>query len=115
MDDHRLTWAAGAAAVALIVLLVVAVVRTSDSSHAPGFAPPPPAADSTSESGYATSSSSTSYTVPRVKTSQDAGIPVVTDGPLPTDEATVDDKTSATSTTNSNPYGTTTPTNAGHV
>ena len=59
-------------------------------------------------------SSTTSYTVPSVQTSQDN--PIVTRPPTstPSDDAP-GDETTTTSTTYTNPYLTTTPTNAGHI
>ena len=65
--------------------------------------------------GVDTSSSTTSYAPPSVQTSQDGGLPVVTGAPTTADEPTADDSTTTTPPTISNPYGTTTPTNAGHV
>jgi hypothetical protein len=50
--------------------------------------------------------------VPSVLTSEDTGAPLTTGDPT-TDEPSTDESTTPTST--SNPYGTTTPTNAGHV
>jgi hypothetical protein len=111
-DQRAVMWAAGLAAVALIALLVVAVMRTSESSDAPPVVAPAPSVDTMSGSTYTTSSTSTSYPVPSVLTSEDTGAPVTTGGPT-TDEPSTDESTTPTST--SNPYGTTTPTNAGHV
>ncbi|WP_284229658.1 hypothetical protein [Mycobacterium antarcticum] len=114
-DHPAVIWAAAAAAVALVAILVVAVIRTSDSSHAPAFVPPAPYVDTTSAAPYTTSSSTReSYAVPSVQTSQDSGVPPITGapdaGPAPGDESTP-----SAPATISNPYGTTTPTNAGHV
>jgi cytoskeletal protein RodZ len=111
-----LTWAAGAAAVALVGLLVFAVLRVSDGSSQPGDMPlPDTSAAATASESRKTASTSTSYTVPRVQTSEATG-PVV---PGPPVEASTEDQSgpteSTTSTTIYNPYGTTTPTNAGHI
>jgi hypothetical protein len=97
----------------LLVVLVVAVIRMSDATGAPVVGPPAPSPDATSGSKYTTSSSSTSYGVPSVQTSEDGGAPAATDVPT-TDDPATDDPTQ-TPTTTANPYGTTTPTNAGHV
>ncbi|MDP9165404.1 MAG: hypothetical protein M3O32_04995 [Actinomycetota bacterium] len=118
-EHPGVTWAAGLSAAALLALLVVAVIQTSDSSHAPGFAPPPGVGTS-SATAYTTSSTSVpnyrvpSYTLPSIQTSQDSGAPATTSRPS-TAEPSVEEPTATTSTTASNPYGTTTPTNAGHV
>jgi len=113
-DHPGVIWAAGVAALALVGLLVYAVIRVSGgSSLLPGDAPP--------ATSYATTSSSTgrstttSYTVPSVQTSEDTGAPVT--GPPP--EASTEDQSRPTETTTSttiyNPYSSTTPTNAGHI
>jgi cytoskeletal protein RodZ len=113
-DHPGVIWAAGVAALALVGLLVYAVIRVSGgSSLLPGDAPP--------ATSYATTSSSTgrstttSYTVPSVQTSEDTGAPVT--GPPP--EASTEDQSGPTETTTSttiyNPYSSTTPTNAGHI
>jgi hypothetical protein len=115
--DHRgVMWAAGVAAVALVGLLVLAVIRTSgDSSRQPNFAPPGTSEATSSPSNWTTSSSTTSYPVPSVQTSEPT---VLVPGPpsdAPTDDSGPDPETPTTSTTIYNPYGTTTPTNAGHI
>ncbi|WP_051574129.1 hypothetical protein [Mycobacterium sp. URHB0044] len=112
-DHPGVVWAAGVAAVALLGLLVFAVIRVSGgSSLLPGDAPPAPTYASTSATK--STSTSTSYTVPSVQTSEDTGPPATV--PSTDDDPGSDDPESATtSTTTSNPYGTTTPTNAGHV
>jgi hypothetical protein len=106
--------AAGAAALVLVGLLVYAVIRVSDgSSLLPGDGPPAPTYASTSATST-TTSTTTSYTVPSVQTSEDTGPPATvpsTEG----DPGFDDSDTPTTSTTIYNPYGTTTPTNAGHV
>lgn len=113
-DHPGVIWAAGAAALALVGLLVFAVLRVSGgSSLLPGDAPPVPTYATTSSSDKSTSTS-TSYTVPSVQTSEDTGPPVTI--PSTEDDSGSDDSESTTtSTTIYNPYGTTTPTNAGHV
>ncbi|MBB5163505.1 hypothetical protein [Mycobacterium sp. AZCC_0083] len=113
-DHPGVIWAAGLAALALVGLLVYAVIRVSGgSSLLPGDAP--------TATSYATTSSSTgnstttSYAVPSVQTSEDTGAPVT--GPPP--EASTEDRSGPTETTTSttiyNPYSSTTPTNAGHI
>lgn len=98
----------------LLALLLWAVIRTADKSSRPPepveFAP-----SSATSSIYTTKpTSSTSYSVPRVQTSQDN--PVVTGPPGESPaEAPGDTETTDTPTTTSNPYVTTTPTNAGHI
>ncbi|MDT5241660.1 MAG: hypothetical protein QOD97_3858 [Mycobacterium sp.] len=114
-DHPGVIWAAGAAAVALVGLLVFAVLQVSDGSSRPGDMPlPDTSAASTSTSGK-TASTSSSYTVPSVQTGEPTG-PAVS-GPPP--EASTEDQSGPTETTTSttiyNPYGTTTPTNAGHI
>jgi cytoskeletal protein RodZ len=115
-DRQGVMWAAGAAAVALVGLLVFAVIRASDdSSRPPNFAPPDTSESTSEPSTWSTSTTSTSYTVPSVQTSEPdvpGPAPATT---LPTDDSGPDTDTSTTSTTTSNPYNTTTPTNAGHV
>jgi hypothetical protein len=116
--EHRaVIWAAGLAAAVLVGILVFAVVRTStDSVRPPGPVTPATSVAGTSATARPTSSS-TSYTVPSVQTSQ-AGAPVVSDpATVPVDEApALDDPAASSSTpTVSNPYNTTTPTNAGHI
>jgi len=98
----------------LLALLVWAVIDTSANSRAPDtvqFAP-----SSATSSKYTTkSTSSTSYSVPRVQTSQDN--PVVP-GPgesTPTDAAGGPETTAETPTTTTNPYVTTTTSIAGHI
>lgn len=115
--DHRgVMWAAGVAAVALVGLLVLAVIRTAgDSSRPPNFAPLGTSEATSSPSKWTTSSSTTSYPVPSVQTSEPT---VLVPGPpsdAPTDDSGPEPETPTTSTTIYNPYGTTTPTNAGHI
>lgn len=113
-DHPGVIWAAGVAAVALVGLLVYAVIRVSGgSSLLPGDAPPAPSYATTSSTSK-TTSTSTSYTVPSVQTSEDTGPPATV--PSTEDNPGSDDSDSTpTSTTIYNSYGTTTPTNAGHV
>ncbi|MDT5069292.1 MAG: hypothetical protein QOK02_5447 [Mycobacterium sp.] len=112
-EQPGVIWAAGAAAVVLVGLLVYAVIRVSDgSSLLPNDGPPAPTYASTSATS--TTTSTTTYTVPSVQTSEDTGPPAT----VPSTEDTPgfdDSDTPTTSTTIYNPYGTTTPTNAGHV
>ena len=114
-DHPGVTWAAGASAVALVLLLVMAVVQTSDSSHAPPFAPPAPRTDTTPGSAYTTPSSSTSYPRPSIQTSQFTDAPGSSGAIEAPGSAEPSTDESTSSTTIPNPYGTTTPTNAGHV
>jgi hypothetical protein len=113
-DQRGLIWAAGVAAVALICLLVYAVIRVSSgSSLLPGGLPSATPFSNTPSTTRNTTSTSTSYTVPSVQTSEDTGPPVTV--PPTEDDPGSDDTTTTTSTTIYNPYGTTTPTNAGHI
>jgi hypothetical protein len=112
-DHPGVIWAAGVAALALVGLLVFAVIRVSGgSSLLPGDAPMVTSFATSSTSTSTTTS--TSYTVPSVQTSEDTG-PPVTIPSIEDDPGSDDSDTTTTSTTTSNPYGTTTPTNAGHV
>jgi hypothetical protein len=114
-DQRGLVWAAGVAAVALIGLLVYAVIRVSSgSSLLPGLEPSGTSVATTPSFTSKTSSTTTSYTVPSVQTSEDTGPPLILP---PTEESpgSDDSGTTTTSTTIYNPYGTTTPTNAGHI
>ena len=114
-DQRSLVWAAGVAAAALIGLLVYAVIRVSSgSSLLPGDAPEVTSGATTPSFTSKTSSTTTSYTVPSVQTSEDTGPPLIV--PSTEENPGSDDSGSpTTSTTIYNPYGTTTPTNAGHV
>ena len=111
-DQQPVIVAAGVAGLVLLALLLWAVIHTSQNSRVPDAVPFAPS--SATSSTYTTrTTSSTSYTVPSVQTSQDN--PVV---PGPTDSSATeapggDEPT--TSTTTTNPYLTTTPTNAGHI
>jgi hypothetical protein len=113
-DQQPVILAAGGAGLVLLVLLVWAVIDTSVNSRVPDtepFAPP----SATSSTFTTNSTSSTSYSVPRVQTSQD--IPVVT-GPAestPTDAPRGPETTAETPTTTTNPYLTTTTSSAGHI
>ena len=110
-NQKSIVFAAGAAGLVLVGLLVWAVIHTSRGSMPSDSIP-----SETSSSGssvYTTSStSSTNYSVPMVQTSEDdtdTGAPVSSTPGQPGDAATTD------TTTTTNPYGTTTPTNAGHI
>jgi len=113
-DQQQVIVAAGVAGLVLLALLVWAVIHTANKSSRPPepveFAPSP-----ATSSTYTTSSTpSSSYTVPSVQTSQDN--PVVTGPSQSTPPAGgPDDDEMTTPTTTSNPYLTTTPTNAGHI
>jgi len=105
--------AAGAAGLVLLALLVWAVVHTANNSRVPD-AVPIPSSSATSLTYTTSSTSSTGYSRPGVQTSQNN--PVIT-GPTessPSDDRPGDDETTTPSTT-TNPYLTTTPTNAGHI
>jgi hypothetical protein len=111
-DQQPVIVAAAGAGLVLVALLVWAVIHTANkSSRPPGpgeFAP-----SSATSSTYTTeTTSSTSYTVPSVQTSQDN--PVVTGPPEPSADAPGGPATT-TDTPTTNPYPTTTPTNAGHI
>ncbi len=119
-DDDDPSWhnrkgivfAAGAAGLVLVGLLVWAVIHTSRGT-APSDSIPPETSSSGSSVYTTSSTSSTSYSVPRVQTSEDdtgTGAPVSSTPAEPGDAATTTDTTTIT-----NPYGTTTPTNAGHI
>ncbi len=114
-DQRGLIWAAGVAAVALICLLVYAVIRVSSgSSFLPGGLP---SATSFSDTPSTTRNDHLddvpATRCPSVQTSEDTGPPVTV--PPTADDPGSDDTTTTTSTTIYNPYGTTTPTNAGHI
>jgi hypothetical protein len=112
-DQQPVIVAAGVAGLVLLALLVWAVFDTASNSRVPDTLPEPPS--SATSSTYTTSSTSTtSYTVPSVQTSQDN--PVITRPPAPTseDDGPGGDETTP-STTITNPYVTTTTSNAGHI
>lgn len=112
-DHPGVIWAAGVAAVALVGLLVYAVIRVSSGSPLlPGGAPTATSYAAPSSMSQ-TTSTSTSYTVPSVQTSEDTGPPVTVASTE--DNPDDSDATTTTSTATSNPYNTTTPTNAGHI
>ena len=113
-DQQPAILAAGVAGLVLLALLVWAVIHTANQSSRP----PEPvdlAPSSAPSSTYTTkSTTSTSYTVPRIQTSQDnPGVTGPPESTPPADGAGGDETT--TSITATNPYLTTTPTNAGHI
>ncbi|CAN5146181.1 hypothetical protein BH09ACT8_BH09ACT8_08790 [soil metagenome] len=116
-DQAAVVWAAGVAAVLLVGVLIYAVVQTSGgrstSPPQPG-GPLPTYATPSSTSG--TSTSSSSYPVPSVQTSElSPGMPTATTD-QPTEQAPDNDTaTPTTPTTIYNPYVTTTNPAAGHV
>jgi hypothetical protein len=122
-DDDEPSWqdqqpvivAAGVAGLVLLALLVWAVVHTANKSSRPPEPVDFPPSSATSSTYTTKTTSSTSYTMPSVQTSQDN--PVVTAPPRPTppDEGPTDFETTTTMWTPTNPYPTTTPTNAGHI
>jgi hypothetical protein len=111
-DQQPVIVAAGVAGLVLLALLVWAVIHTSANSRVPDTVQEPPS--SATSSTYTTSSmSSTSYTVPSVQTSQDN--PVITGPPASTPQNDGPDDETTTSATITNPYVTTTTSNAGHI
>jgi len=115
-DHPGVIWAAGVAAAALVGLLIYAVIRVSHgSSLLPGGDEPTAPSYATTSSTSKTSSTSTSYTMPSVQTSEDTGPPVTVTSTEDDQGSNDSDATTTTSTTTSNPYNTTTPTNAGHI
>jgi cytoskeletal protein RodZ len=112
-NQKGIVFAAGAAGLVLVGLLVWAVIHTSRGS-APSDSIPPETSSSGSSVFTTSSTSSTSYSVPRVQTSEDdTGTPV---SPTPGEPGEPGDTATTTDTTTiTNPYGTTTPTNAGHI
>lgn len=115
-DHPGVIWAAGVAAVALVGLLIYAVIRVSHgSSLLPGGDEPTVPSYAITSSTSKTTSTSTSYTMPSVQTSEDTGPPVTVTSTEDDQGSDDSDATTTTSTTTSNPYNTTTPTNAGHV
>ena len=117
-DNHSLVWAAGVAALLLVALLVYAVVRVSDESvDRPAVVFPSTSVATTPGSGLKTPSSSTSYSVPRVTTSQETAPPAP---PSTTEEPDDEDdepseSTEEEETTIFNPYATTTTGSAGAI
>ena len=127
-EDDLKTWferppvifSAGTAAIALVLVLIFAVMKTSQDSLAPPDSIAPPATSSTSQSWTPSSSTTTSYTLPSVQTSEQNLAPPAPPpaGREPTGEApaeATDSDTPTTWTTIFNPYVTTTPPLAGHV
>ena len=114
-DQQPVIVTAGVAALVLLALLVWAVVHTANKSSRPPEPVDFPPSSATSSTYTTKTTSSTSYTVPSVQTSQDN--PVLTGPPRPTppDEGPGDIETTTTMWTPTNPYPTTTPTNAGHI
>jgi len=117
-DNHSLVWAAGVAALLLVALLVYAVVRVSDESvDRPAVVFPSTSVATTPGSGLKTPSSSTSYSVPRVTTSQEFAPPAPSstseESEEPDDEA--DEASEEEETTIFNPYATTTTGSAGAI
>jgi hypothetical protein len=120
-DNQSVVWAAGVAAVILLGALIFAVVEMSGgSTDPPGPRAPLPSYATTSGSRTSTSSTtSTSYPVPSVQTTE--LLPGAPTAPIattdqPTDQVTdLDTPSPTTSTTIFNPYVTTTQPAAGHV
>ena len=113
-DQQPVVIAGGVAAVGLLALLVWAVIHTADKSSRPPEPVDLPGSSATSSTFTTKSTSSTSYTVPSVQTSQDN--PAVTGPPASsTPEGPGGAGESDVPTTSTNPYPTTTPTNAGHI
>jgi hypothetical protein len=120
-DNQSVVWAAGVAAVILLGVLIYAVVEMSGgSSDPPVPGAPLPSYATTSGSRTSTSSTtSTSYPVPSVQTSElSPGFPTAPSASTdqPTDQVPdLDTPSPTTSTTIFNPYVTTTQPAAGHV
>jgi cytoskeletal protein RodZ len=113
-DHQNVVIAAGIAAVLLLALLVWAVINTSRWSMSPNTPAPETSAVTSPSARTTKTTSSTSYSVPRVQTSQDN--PVFTGPPgESTTQGPAGPETTETPTTSTNPYPTTTPTNAGHI
>jgi hypothetical protein len=113
-DQRQVVIAAGAAALVLLALLVWAVINTSHSSMTPNTPAPETSVATSSGPHTSKTTSSTSYSVPSVQTSQDNG--VVSGPPGESTSAGVPGgRETDTPTTTANPYPTTTPTNAGHI
>ncbi|MCV7225621.1 hypothetical protein [Mycolicibacterium komossense] len=117
-NQQSVVWSAGVAAVVLLGVLIYAVVQMASGPDRPSGPPPPlPTYQSASKTPESTSSSTTtSYPVPSVQTSQDFPGAVIspTDQPS-TDVPAPDVPTTQTPTTIYNPYVTTTNPAAGHV
>lgn len=116
-NQASVVWAAGVAAVLLLGVLIFAVVQMSGGSPTsppePG-APLPSYATPSSTSGAGTSS--TSYAVPSVQTSEPSpGMPTATTDQSTEQAPDTDTATPSTPTTIYNPYVTTTNPAAGHV
>jgi hypothetical protein len=112
-DQQSVVVAGGVAAVVLLALLVWAVIHTANKSSRPPAPVEFPSSSATSSTYTTTSTSSTSYRIPSVQTSQDN--PVVTGPTTPSTTYGSGGADTETSTTTTNPYLTTTPTNAGHI
>ncbi|CAN5717822.1 hypothetical protein BH09ACT7_BH09ACT7_09330 [soil metagenome] len=112
-------WAAGAAAVVLLGLLVFAVIRMSQGSTTTPSRPGEflPGYETRSSTRTSLSSTTTTYAVPSVQTSEELpGAAVTSSGPPPEPAPDSDSpSTTPTSTTIFNPYVTTTQPAAGHV
>ncbi len=114
-DNQNLVLASGVAGLALVGLLVFAVVRVSEGSVDPPPVRSTDASVGTTESSFTTPSSSTSYTLPSVQTSEFTPGPV-TPPPPGSPEAGDPSSTSATPTTIYNPYAPTSSAgSAGHI
>ena len=113
-DQQPVIVAAGVAGLLLLAILVWAVIHTANQSSRPP-APVDFGTSSAASSTYTTkSTTSTSYSVPSVQTSQDNPVAPAPPGSTSADGPGGDETTTSTSTT-TNPYLTTTPTNAGHI
>lgn len=109
-DQHEVILAAGVAGVILLALLVWAVIHTANKWTPSSVEFPTSSATS---SRYTTpSTSTTTYTVPSVQTTEDNPVPT---GPPPASTPDFTDDAETTETSSTNPYPTTTPTNAGHI
>lgn len=114
-DNQNLVLASGVAGLALVGLLVFAVIRVSEGSVDPPPVRAPDASVDTTESSYTTPTSSTSYSLPSVQTSEFTPGPV-SPPPAEAPEAGDPPSTQATPTTIYNPYAPTTSAgSAGHI
>jgi hypothetical protein len=105
--EHRgAVWAAGVAAVLLLAVLVYAVVRTSTDAVRPGGVTTPASSSSdTTATSPVTASPTTSYTIPRVQTSQaDVLPPVVVPSAPPIDPEPDGEVSPPAETTSVDPY-----------
>jgi hypothetical protein len=116
-DREPVALAAGVAALVLLGLLTLAVIRMSHDTTDPEpyLAPVGSNGATTTSPTIKTLTSSSSYTVPSVQTSQDSGAPATTSSPSEAPPPGGPYTEVPPPTTIFNPYATTTQGNAGHV